>query len=110
VVGLVVVVVVVGAVVVVVVVDPVLVLMDAVVVVVEVWLSVSVEPLELVVVDSARSDVADETATAVPFLLLAATTIRSVEPTSPETGAYCCAVAPLIGPHAEPPLSHRCHW
>jgi hypothetical protein len=54
--------------------------------------------------------VGDEVAMLVPFLLLAVTATRMVNPTSPEPSKSVCAVAPLTGAHASPLFEQRSHW
>src|SRR5580765_9438 len=45
-----------------------------------------------------------------PMLLLARTSERTVEPTSPWTGVYWELVSPEMSTQLEPLLSQRCHW
>jgi hypothetical protein len=90
----------------------VVVVVDVVVVVVGVLHVVGVVVVVLVVLGAAAltTDVGLEVDTAVPFLLLAVTTTRSVQPTSELGTRYVCADADPIGEHEAPLLRHRAHW
>ena len=50
-----------------------------------------------------------DVATEDPFLFVAVTVIRNVEPTSPEVGAYDAEPLPTAE-HELPDASQRCHW
>jgi hypothetical protein len=50
-----------------------------------------------------------DVATAEPFLFVAVTVIRSVEPTSPDVSAYEADPLPTAE-HELPDVSQRCHW
>jgi hypothetical protein len=54
--------------------------------------------------------VGSEIAYVVPFLFVAITATRSVEPRSAEGGEYVLAAAPVMPPQFAPCESHRCHW
>jgi hypothetical protein len=71
-----------------------------------------VEVVLLVVPGAAvvTTDVGSEVATAVPFLLFAVSTTRSVEPTSASATRYVCADADAMGEQELPLLKHRTHW
>ena len=71
-----------------------------------------VEVVLLVVPGAAvvTTDVGSEVATAVPFLLFAVTTTRSVDPTSVFAARYVCADADAMGKQEVPVLVQRAHW
>jgi hypothetical protein len=60
-------------------------------------------------VAAATTEVGSDVAIVVPFLLLAVTATRRLEPASAESGAYVCAVADARSEHADPSLAHRTH-
>jgi hypothetical protein len=84
----------------------------ATVVVVRVVVVADVEVVVLVVLGVALviADVGSEVETAVPFLLFAVTTTRSVEPTSVFVARYVCADADAMVEQEVPLLIQRAHW
>jgi len=71
---------------------------------------VEVEVLVVLGVGVVTVDVGSEVETAVPFLLFAVTTTRSVEPTSVSAARYVCADADAMGEQELPLLVQRAHW
>lgn len=59
--------------------------------------------------DAAIAGVWFEVATDVPFLLLAVTVTRNVEPRSPAAARYVCAVAVVMSAHGVPASAQRIH-
>src|SRR5579862_8831835 len=57
----------------------------------------------------ATTSLAAELADALPSALIAATTTRTVWPTSPLTSMYVLLVALVMSPQPLPSLAHRCH-
>ena len=100
-----------GVVELVVVVDVVVVVGVAVVVgVVVVVADVEVVVLVVLGVGVVTVNVGSEVETAVPFLLFAVTTTRSVEPASVFAARYVCADADAMGEQELPLLVQRAHW
>jgi hypothetical protein len=56
------------------------------------------------------TEVASDVATADPFLLVAVTTTRSVDPRSLVATVYVCRFAPGVGEQSRPLLLQRAHW
>jgi hypothetical protein len=79
-------------------------------VVVVVLADVEVVLLVVVGVGAMTAGVGSEVDTAAPFLLIAVTTTRSVEPTSVFVARYACSDADPIDEQEAPLLAQRAHW